>query len=98
MARKSDIKNNPNNHIVGPEPRVKIFDILAFLVSIDASFTSTDIRIAFDITIEDACVRLKKLSKWGMIKVSKKGRPARYVVTPWGKKFLIDQGYIENPV
>ena len=83
--------------MVRPKPRIKIFDILAFLVSTNASFTSTDIRIAFDITIEDACVRLKKLRSWGMIKVIKKDRPARYTVTPWGKKFLIDKGYIEKP-
>jgi hypothetical protein len=87
---------HPNKRIVSSEPRVRIFDILVFLDSLGASFTSKVVRESFDITIEDACMRLKHLREFGMIKMIKKKRPKQYVVTEWGKKFLIDQGYIEN--
>ena len=90
------IENTPNNRTFSSNPRTRIFDILFFFADLGAFFTSMDVRDTFDITIEDACVRLKKLQRWGMVKKVKKKRPAKYEVSEWGKKFLKDQGYIEN--
>lgn len=69
----------------------QIFDILGFAASLNERFTSNDIAFMFRITQNDACVRLNKLRRWGMIKVCHRSRPMIYLITDWGKRFLADR-------
>lgn len=69
----------------------QIFDILDIFNTLnsDGSFFSSDISALFCITKNDACVRLNKLRRWGMIKIFSQGRPRSYQITNWEKNFLL---------
>ncbi len=81
-------------------PKVKIWDILAWIKDLDVPFTTRDVAAIFRITGNDAYTRVHKLHTWGMVKYSpfggRKSWPYKFVITNWGRKFLEDREDREN--
>jgi len=74
------------NYQLPDDPKVDIFDILYHFL--DCVFTSRHVSRLFDITVHDACTRLLKLRKWGLIRVVGRSKPMTYKVTTQGREFL----------
>jgi hypothetical protein len=72
-------------------PKVLARDILIWLCRKKSDkFLSSDVAKEFDITVDDACVRLARLKKWNCIKKLKAGKSSHefseWFVTEWGEK------------
>jgi len=65
----------------------QIIDILKYISKYEA-INALEISRHFNITVNDASVRLNKLKKSGLIKIIKKGKPNIYSITNFGLRYL----------
>lgn len=90
---------NPNFIINPAEVKTWTLDILKYMKEHpEQEFFAYELGEIFDILPIDACKRLSKLRRWGMVKLVSRRRPHTYTITPWGIKFLHDKEKKENPL
>lgn len=74
--------------------KLKTINIIGYLQRKGDVFTASDIAGAFNLSMSDACHRIRKLQLWGMISRCDRSqkRSREYQLTDYGKKFnLIEE-------
>lgn len=72
--------------MLNKNPKLSIWQVLDFFLQ--GNKRTRDIAENFDITINDACQRIRKLHNWGCIKIIDRKRPRQYGITKWGLEML----------
>ncbi len=72
-----------------PVIKLKTINIIEYLQEKGGVFTASDIAGVFNLSMSDACHRIRKLQLWGLIsrcdRLQKRSR--EYQLTDYGKKF-----------
>jgi DNA-binding MarR family transcriptional regulator len=70
------------------EPNLTARQVLITMEKEYETFGAKEVQEAFDITMGDACMRVKRLEKWGTIRQVPplKARNREFEVTDWGRK------------
>lgn len=76
------------------EVKLWVFDVLKFMVeNPNQEYTEAELKEIFELEegFRGVYKKLRRLNKWGMVKIRRNSNPKVYSVTKWGIKYLADR-------